>query len=188
MFKYILLLSVVCVWSKELSLSCGHHGGRCCPPDGNHGTSHCQRSGLTCSNRICSPCGAEDQPICSDSSNAACDAGLTASDGWCVSVCGSLHKSCCPGELCASPELECSDDDQCVLCGLLGHPPCTDIMDAPCHRGLKNAGRLCVAQCTPGQDGSEGSCAAVESPQLALQGRKDGIASRNESRARRREF
>lgn len=92
---------------------------------------------------------------------------------------------CCNGGFCSAPDLECSQDNECIQCGLLGHPACTDIMDAACYRGLRNSGGICVAQCEAGSSLPDGSCS---SPSLGSPGRKGNLASKKESKGARREF
>lgn len=71
MMKNSLLMFLVFISAKGLVPECGHAAEPCCSVDGQQVDNSCTQSGMTCLQGVCSPCGDDDQPVCTGVEHSA---------------------------------------------------------------------------------------------------------------------
>jgi len=108
--------------ASEEEKDCGETSQKCCS------YNLCKSTNLVCKNKVCVPCGSEDQDCCTVG-KYKCVTGLTCSEGKCVPEpkenCGSEHQTCCEEAPACRKGLQCQANS-CWKegCGFLDQEPC----------------------------------------------------------------
>ncbi|MDO8625067.1 MAG: hypothetical protein Q7R47_03215, partial [Candidatus Diapherotrites archaeon] len=129
--------------STPVCIECGGTNRICCDKDTCSANNKCQtKDYLGRPDSVCLACGGLDQQCCEGNT---CTVGSCNAGDTCTLSCGNAGESACTDRDCAPGSTRTTSPlsqsgykilDQCVSCGGVGDPPCTDGTNFFCDAGL----------------------------------------------------